>query len=252
MSSGEWRVSSVEWRVTGVGCRVSGEYGTQESRNGSGFLGSGLMHMTDHGNTGRGGSRTVKLTPLSLMPDVPLEVDAGCGLGHFLVYRATQFPQSQFVGIERMLDRVRRTQRKIDRAGLKNAQVLRAEVVEALTQAFPPNRIDRLFILFPDPWPKRRHHRRRLINAAFVDLLARRLKPGGAVYLATDQADYGDVMRACFEADGRFEAIPPLPREPAAWTRFEQLFREQHLPIGEAGFRLIGTLPPLNQPTNAP
>lgn len=176
-----------------------------------------------------------------LDPDRPVEVDIGCGLGHFLMHRAALHPDIQFVGIERMIDRVRRFNRKIDRAGFAHVQVLRAEATDALEQVFPPNSIDRLFVLFPDPWPKRRHHRRRLFNAAFLDLLTHRLKPLGEVFVATDHQDYLLAIQACFDADIRFRPIPPLARDPEGWTRFEQIFREQGKPIGECGYRLHPT-----------
>lgn len=168
-----------------------------------------------------------------------IEVDLGCGLGHFLVARAARFPLARFVGIERKIDRVRRCRRKIERAELVNVEVIQGDAVTALSEQFPDGSIDCLFVLFPDPWPKRRHHRRRLLNQSFLDLLAKRLRTGGEIQIASDHRDYFIAVTGLFAADARYRQIAPTPRLPQEQTRFEQIFREQGAVVHETAYRMV-------------
>lgn len=124
----------------------------------------------------------------------PLEIDIGCHKGLFLAEMARLHPERNFLGIERQRERVERTRRKIHALGLANADVVQAEGFEALAGVGPAC-VDYIHVLFPDPWPKRRHHSRRLVQKAFLDRCAAILKPGGMLRLVTDDEPYAKSMR---------------------------------------------------------
>ncbi|NNM28589.1 MAG: tRNA (guanosine(46)-N7)-methyltransferase TrmB [Akkermansiaceae bacterium] len=120
----------------------------------------------------------------------PLEVDLGCGDGSFLLAMAREFPGRHFLGVERLLGRVRKVCRKADRDGLGNVRVLRLDARYCVEWLLPPGSVTRLHLLFPDPWPKARHHKRRLVNQGFLTALAAVLAPGGEFLFKTDHAEY--------------------------------------------------------------
>ena len=98
----------------------------------------------------------------------PLEIDLGCGDGSFLAALARESPEKNFLGIERLLGRVRSACRRIERAGLTNARVMRFEISYAVEHLLPPGSVTAFYLLFPDPWPKRRHAPRRLVTESFL------------------------------------------------------------------------------------
>ena len=126
----------------------------------------------------------------------PLEVDLGCGDGAFLVALAQQYPERNFIGIERMPGRVHSTARKIGDRALAHARVLHADILHALQDLIPPESVDVFYLMFPDPWPKRRHGSRRTFNAAFLARVARALKRGGLLRVATDDTPYFTSMQS--------------------------------------------------------
>lgn len=175
----------------------------------------------------------------------PLEVEVGCGKGRFLVGRAAACPGGEFLGIERMQERVRCFSRKVMRLGLANAHVLRLEALYTFQYLLPEHHARRVYVFFPDPWPKRKHHSHRLFGPLFLEALWHRLEEGGELQFATDHAEYFSVVEECFEADAasrdapRFERIAPMERGPEEWTEFETLFRGQGLPIHAAAWRAL-------------
>jgi len=122
--------------------------------------------------------------------DAPVEVDLGCGDGTFLVALAAQNPDRNFLGTERLLGRVRSVCRRIARLNLENVRVIRMESSYAVARLLPPSAISAFHVLFPDPWPKRRHHRRRLFTTEFLDAIDCSLERNGLLHLATDDTDY--------------------------------------------------------------
>lgn len=120
----------------------------------------------------------------------PLEVDLGCGDGSFLLEMARHHPERDFIGVERLLGRARKVCRKITRHGLDNARVLRLESRYVVEWLLPEASVTRLHLLCPDPWPKVRHHRRRLVQLEFLDAVRRVLEPGGEFLFMTDHEDY--------------------------------------------------------------
>src|SRR4051812_8722588 len=122
--------------------------------------------------------------------DAPIEVDLGCGDGTFLAAIAAENPARNFLGIERLPGRVNTACKKIERAGLTNARVTRFELFYAVEQLLAPSSISVFYLLFPDPWPKRRHAARRIVNPNFLVSLHRSLVPNGAIHIATDSIEY--------------------------------------------------------------
>jgi tRNA (guanine-N7-)-methyltransferase len=119
-----------------------------------------------------------------------LEVDLGCGDGSFLLSMARQFPDRNFLGVERLLGRVRKVCRKADREGLQNVRVLRLESAYTIGWLLPDRCVSRLHLLFPDPWPKKRHHKNRFIKDENVSAIDRVLADEGDFLFKTDHPGY--------------------------------------------------------------
>ena len=161
----------------------------------------------------------------------PLEVDLGCGDGAFLVALAEQFPERNFLGMERLRGRARSACGKAERKRLRNVRVLRVESSYALEYLLPPESVDVVHLLFPDPWPKRRHHRRRVVTNNFLAAVHRVLAPDGRFRVATDQDDYFRSIRrlmspALFVEENGKRAAPVESR-----TTFEKHFIATGAPI---------------------
>lgn len=137
----------------------------------------------------------------------PLEVDLGCGDGSFLMDLAEKFPERDFLGVERLLGRVRKVCKKITRRRLENARVLRLDSKYVVEWLLPPESVTRLHLLCPDPWPKVKHHRRRLVQVDFLEAVRKVLVPGGEFLFMTDHEEYFRWAVARFEEFGKFEAL---------------------------------------------
>lgn len=131
----------------------------------------------------------------------PLEVDLGCGDGTFLQEMAKAHPERDFLGVERMLGRVKGTARKIRLAGLSNVRVMRLESAYSVAWLLPSAGVSRLHLLCPDPWPKKKHEARRLVNQdEFLKGVERVLISGGEFMLKTDDRVYfEDALRSLAE-----------------------------------------------------
>lgn len=142
-----------------------------------------------------------ELTEVFPDPSRPLEIDLGCGDGTFLTGMAAQHPERDFLGVERMLGRVDKTLRRIERMQLPNARVMRLESSYTVAWLLPRASVSRLHLLCPDPWPKKKHAARRLVNQAeFLDGLTRILIPGGEFLLKTDDQPYFEDALLSFES----------------------------------------------------
>ena len=144
----------------------------------------------------------LKLAELFPKPQ-PLEVELGCGDASFLVEYARRNPERNFIGVERLLGRIQKLDRKGRRAGLANLRGMRIESSYFLHFLLPPHSAVALHVYFPDPWPKKKHRRHRLINEHFPALARAALVSGGVVYLRTDDADYFQQMTEVFGASER-------------------------------------------------
>ena len=193
--------------------------------------------------------------PLDVDLSRPLEVEVGCGKGQFLARRAKENPDCDFLGIERMLARVRLFDGKCRRGGIDNARVLRLEALYTFHYLLPAHHARTVYVFFPDPWPKRRHHAHRLFGPLFRAALWKRLEVGGKLEFATDHQAYFEEVCAGFAGDGRFVRTFPMARPQAVWTEFETLFRAQGLPIYSAAWKSLpgddAPLAPLTIPPEA-
>ena len=169
----------------------------------------------------------------------PLEIEVGCGKGQFLTRRAVENPDCDFLGIERMLERVRLFDGKCRRGGINNAKVLRLEALYTFHYLLPAHHARKVYVFFPDPWPKKKHHSHRLFGPLFLNALWKRLEIGGRLEFATDHREYFETVKECFAGDSRFEEVAPMDRPKEVWTEFETMFRSQGLPIYSAAWRSL-------------
>ena len=154
----------------------------------------------------------------------PLEVELGCGDASFLVEYARRNPEKNFIGVERLLGRIQKLDRKGRRAGLANLRGVRIESSYFLQHLLPPHSVAALHIYFPDPWPKKKHRRHRLIGESFPGLARAAFAPGGAVYLRTDDADYFQQMTEVFAANKEFKKVESPAELAELLTDFERDF----------------------------
>lgn len=131
----------------------------------------------------------------------PLVLEIGCGMGETTVAIAAATPDTDFIGVEVYPAGVGALLRRIEDAGIENLRVIEHDAVEVMRDMIAPDSLDGVHIFFPDPWPKKRHHKRRLVQPPFVSLLASRIAPGGYVHLATDWAHYAIQMLAVLDAE---------------------------------------------------
>jgi tRNA (guanine-N7-)-methyltransferase len=170
----------------------------------------------------------------------PLEVELGCGDASFLVEYARRQPERNFIGVERLLGRIRKLDRKGRRAGLTNLRGVRIESSYFLQYLLPPHSASALHIYFPDPWPKKRHHKNRLINERFPELARAALAPGGKVYLRTDAAEYFQQMTEVFAAGKNFRKIETPLELSKLLTDFEREFLARGIQTLRAAYQLQG------------
>ena len=167
----------------------------------------------------------------------PLEVEIGAGDGSFLVYYAKAHPEINLIGLERLLGRLRKIDRKARRAGLENVRLLRLEAAYFVQYMLPRESVRAFHIYFPDPWPKRRHWKNRLINDAFVVLVRDSLAPGGKVHLRTDDIPYFAQMTDVFNRSAHFEKTETEPDLLRIITDFERGFQQRGVSTNYVSYR---------------
>jgi tRNA (guanine-N7-)-methyltransferase len=167
----------------------------------------------------------------------PVEVELGSGDGSFLARCAQLHPERNFLGVERLLGRLRKLERKGQRAGLQNLRGLSLEASYFVEYLLRPESVQAFHVYFPDPWPKRKHRSRRLVNERFPELARRALAPGGAVYLRTDNADYFRQMQEVFSAHPGFELVETPPELSAVLTDFERDFHAKGIQTLRLAYR---------------
>jgi tRNA (guanine-N7-)-methyltransferase len=167
----------------------------------------------------------------------PLEVELGCGDASFLVEFARRNPGKNFIGVERLLGRISKLDRKGRRAGLTNLRGVRIESSYFLQFLLPPDSASALHIYFPDPWPKKKHRKYRLINESFPRLAHAALAPGGVIYLRTDDADYFAQMAEVFGASREFQKIETPAELSELFTDFEREFLARGIQTLRAAYR---------------
>jgi|YNPMSStandDraft_1061717.scaffolds.fasta_scaffold59017_2 tRNA (guanine-N7-)-methyltransferase len=172
-------------------------------------------------------------------PERPLAVDLGCGKGRFLLAMAERCPNVNFLGVDRMLGRLRKIERTLERTGWRHVRLLRMDLYYCVSYLLAPRSVHTCYVFFPDPWPKARHQWHRLFQPPFMDGLARVLIPGGTVHVATDHLPYLEQIHSIVMGDGRFELVPVFLPSDRERTDFELRFVHE-CPIGRLSFRLRG------------
>jgi tRNA (guanine-N7-)-methyltransferase len=165
----------------------------------------------------------------------PLHVDLGCGDGSFLCVLAQRMPHKNFLGIERLLTRVRTSARKA--ATLDNVRLLRVESSYAVRYLLPAESVETFYLLFPDPWPKRRHHRRRIVTPDFLSSIHAALQKNRSIYIATDDVDYFGKIKEIAESNCGFgigNTGIDLPH-----SRFELIFQQEGAQIHWLALRKV-------------
>ncbi|MDX9939888.1 MAG: tRNA (guanosine(46)-N7)-methyltransferase TrmB [Sphaerochaetaceae bacterium] len=132
--------------------------------------------------------------------DNPVIVEIGFGMGHTTERIATQMPFTNFLAIEVFLSGFTKLLSAVGRKSLTNLRLMRFDAVEVLEHMVAPSSVAGFHIFFPDPWPKKKHHKRRLIQEAFARLLMDKLVPGGYIYCVTDWEEYGQQMLDVFDS----------------------------------------------------
>lgn len=170
----------------------------------------------------------------------PCTLEIGFGNGESLAAMAAQEPETDFIGIDVHRPGVGHLLLEVERRELTNIRVICADAMPVLRNRLPDASLDRLLLFFPDPWPKQRHHKRRIVKIEFADLLARKLKPGGLIHMATDWENYAEHMLEVMSAApefrncaGRGNYSPRPAYRPA--TKFERRGKR----LGHGVFDLI-------------
>jgi tRNA (guanine-N7-)-methyltransferase len=175
-------------------------------------------------------------TPISSPRTAPLVLEIGSGMGETTVAIAQAHPEIDFVAVEVHGPGVGSLLNAIEREQLKNLKVIRHDALEVLERMIQDLTLAAIHLFFPDPWPKKRHHKRRFIQKETVGLMARKLVPGGILHAATDWPEYAEHMQAVLAAEPLLEpASRGLVERPA--TKFESRGRRLGHPIRDLYFR---------------
>lgn len=174
----------------------------------------------------------------------PMVLEIGFGNGDHLLGRARAEPQNNFLGVEVHRPGAGRLLAHVAEAGLTNVRVACHDAVEVLKDWLPESCLDELLIYFADPWPKKRHHKRRLIQPEFARLAASRLQPGGRLMLATDWANYAEHMLTVLNAEPRLRNLAAdaayLPRPAArSLTKFERRGQKLGHEVFDLGYERV-------------
>jgi len=167
----------------------------------------------------------------------PLHVDLGCGDGSFLCALAHDMPDKNFLGIERLLGRIRSAASKA--ANIGNVRLLRMESSYAVRYLLPAGSVEKFYLLFPDPWPKRRHWRHRIVTEDFLGAISQALVGNGTFRIATDHLAYFEKIKETALSSPHFVVVEPDDADPFVCrsgrvlplTKFERTFRAQDVPI---------------------
>lgn len=178
--------------------------------------------------------------------EAPLVLEIGSGMGESTAALAAAAPQVNYLAVEVYKPGLAQLLMRADALGLANLRLLRADAVALLRSHLAPASLSAVRVFFPDPWPKKRHHKRRLVNPGFVALAASRLRPGASLHLATDCMDYAERMKACCDAEPAL--TNPYAQQPGGWaprplwrpvTKFEQRARHEGREVHDLIFRRV-------------
>jgi tRNA (guanine-N7-)-methyltransferase len=166
----------------------------------------------------------------------PLVLEIGSGMGETTAAIAKQRPEVDFIAVEVHAPGIGSLLNRIEKEALANLRVIRHDAVEVLERMIPDASLAAIHLFFPDPWPKKRHHKRRLVQPEFAALAARKLAPGGVLHAATDWPDYAEHMSEVFSGESLFLPVGKgfVERPP---TKFEARGRRLGHPIRDLYFR---------------
>lgn len=173
----------------------------------------------------------------------PVEIEIGIGKGRFLLAAAALRPDTSFLGVEWANKYLRVAEERAVKRGLGNVRFLRMDAREFVERAVPPDSVSAYYVFYPDPWPKKRHHKRRFFRPETVDAIARTLVPGGALHTATDHEGYWSVIEPLLDGHPALERLPefggdsfPLPTE-TPLTNYEAKYAAEGRPSRRGSWR---------------
>jgi tRNA (guanine-N7-)-methyltransferase len=169
----------------------------------------------------------------------PLVLEIGSGMGETTVQIAKAHPEIDFVAVEVHGPGVGSLVNAVEKQGLKNLRVIRHDALDVLEHMVADESLAAIHLFFPDPWPKKRHHKRRMVQPGFAALAAKKLKPGGVLHAATDWPDYAEHMQEVFSREPLLEpAAAGFTARPT--TKFESRGRRLGHPVRDLVFRRKG------------
>jgi len=182
-------------------------------------------------------------TPLNLAElfeqEAPITLEIGFGDGVSLATMAANAPNKNFIGIEVHRPGVGRLLHLINEKGLKNVRVMDDDAVEIIKHRIPALSLDCVQLYFPDPWHKKRHNKRRIVQTEFVSLIAEKLKQGGIFHLATDWEEYAHHMAEVMEASSKFKSVSDSPFSPKPESRPTTKFETRGLKLDHGIWDLL-------------
>lgn len=171
----------------------------------------------------------------------PVELDMGCGKGRFALELAARYPDRLVLGSDVMLGRLRKMNRKAERRQLTNLVLLRANNLDLCAYLLPPASIDRIHLLCPDPWPKKRHRIKRLVTTDFLARIGRVLKSGGVLHMATDHFPYVEHWKRTLRLLPDFRKAPEAIQDVAdLQTDFELQWAREGKQVPHLAYRFRG------------
>ncbi len=163
----------------------------------------------------------------------PVEIEIGIGKGRFILDAARRREDVNYVGVEWAMKYLRMAHARCVRRELSNLRFVRADAREFVEFFVPERSVNAYHIYFPDPWPKKRHHKRRLFNREFLNEVERTLMPGGLLWLATDFAEYFEVMEDVLRESDR------LRETDRVWDGAKTNYEEKYLAVGKPIYRRV-------------
>ena len=170
----------------------------------------------------------------------PVELEIGIGKGYFIQNEATNNPEHNFLGIEIRRKYLRKALERIEKRPLPNVRLITGEAFTFMEECLSAESLTVIHLYFPDPWPKKRHHKRRLFSPDFLKLVHKTLVPGGKLLVATDHKDYWEHITEVLDGQDFLEqcdAVPQTPEGAKGLTNYEIKYIEEGRPIYRLGYR---------------
>ena len=170
----------------------------------------------------------------------PTELEIGIGKGLFLMNAAVENPDHNFIGLEIRRKYLNRARERIEKRAIENARLIHGEAFSFMEHFLTAGSLQVVHIYFPDPWPKKRHHKRRLFSPEFIQLVHGRLRPGGLFLIATDHKDYWAFIEEVLGAQTLLtpcDQLPEPPGEAEGLTNYEIKYQKEGRPIYRTGYQ---------------